>query len=159
MHGRGAPWEKIRIVQELAAAYDLVLWVDADAAFVDISMDIAQCLGRRDLMALCGHRTPEGAVIPNTGIWVLRSGRRTDRFLEDVWNATEFLDHKWWENSAVIDRLGFEVGPPCVVRKLTPMVDGPRSWAPSGTALRPTRRRTRASCTSRPCPMTSAWRD
>lgn len=120
-HGRGPAWESIAIIQELQTRYDLVLWVDADAAVVDASVDIASLLGRRDLMALVGHNTPEGDVIPNLGVWLLRSNRKTRRFLEDVWSATEFLEHKWLENAAVIDRLGFEVGPPVRLRRLTSM--------------------------------------
>jgi hypothetical protein len=120
-HGRGPAWESIRIIQDLLAHYDLVLWIDADAAVVDASVDIASLLGRRDLMALSAHNTPEGAVVPNLGVWLLRASHETQRFLDDVWNATEFLDHKWMENGAVIDRLGYEVGPPVRLRALSPM--------------------------------------
>src|SRR5215212_7978959 len=40
--GRPAAWSKIALVRELLEHYDEVLWVDADAIFLDISEDIAE---------------------------------------------------------------------------------------------------------------------
>ncbi len=34
--GRPAPWAKIRLVSSLLEEYEWVLWIDADAAFVDL---------------------------------------------------------------------------------------------------------------------------
>ena len=40
-------WNKLLLAAELLGRYDLVLWVDADAAIVDPTVDIADELGRR----------------------------------------------------------------------------------------------------------------
>jgi len=110
--GRPPAWDKILLIQELLTRFELVLWIDADAAVVDPSVDIAGMLGRRDLMALVAHSTPEGDVpIANCGVWLLRNHRMTRRFLDDVWAKTEYVDHKWWENAAVLDLLGYELEP------------------------------------------------
>lgn len=107
---RAPAWSKIVLLRELLGRYDLVLWIDADAAIVDPSVDVAAALGRRDLMGLVAHEY-DGMRVPNTGVWLLRSSRPVQRFLERVWARTEYLDHDWWENAAVIDELGFSVEP------------------------------------------------
>ena len=38
-HGRPPAWAKIPFMQRLQTRYDLVLWIDADALFVDVSDD------------------------------------------------------------------------------------------------------------------------
>ena len=71
------------------------MWVDADAAIVDPTLDIADELGDRDLMGVVAHRY-DGQEIPNCGVWVLRRHRRVRAFLDRVWKRTEFVDHDWW---------------------------------------------------------------
>jgi hypothetical protein len=38
--GRPVPWAKVRLVRDLLDAYDWVFWVDADATFVDLEVDV-----------------------------------------------------------------------------------------------------------------------
>ena len=110
--GRPASWARIPLLQSLLPRFDVVLWIDADAAVVDLSADIADRLGPDDLMGMVAHITPESPdPIPNCGVWVLRSGPGTDRLLADVWDATRFTDHKWWENAAVMEMLGYSLDP------------------------------------------------
>lgn len=110
--GRPPAWAKVVLVRELLDRYDVVLWIDADAAVTDASADIAELLGPRDLMALVAHTTPEGDdPIPNCGVWLLRSHRATRRFLDRVWASTAYVEHRWWENAAVLDLLGYELEP------------------------------------------------
>lgn len=120
--GRPVSWSKIRLIETLLAKYDLVLWIDADAAVIDPLIDVATLLDRRELMGLVTHATPEGDDrIPNCGVWLLRRHRKTRRFLEDVWGATAYIDHKWWENAAVLDLLGYELEPSVRLVRSTPM--------------------------------------
>ncbi|MEP6623532.1 MAG: hypothetical protein ABJC79_03755 [Acidimicrobiia bacterium] len=107
---RAPAWNKIVLLRDLVARYDLVLWIDADAAIVDPTVDIADSLGRRDLMGLVAHEY-DGMRVPNTGVWLLRRNRSVQKFLARVWDRTEYLDHDWWENAAVIRELGFTVEP------------------------------------------------
>ena len=48
------------------------------------TLDIADELGRRDLMGLVAHEY-EGQTIPNCGVWVLRRSRPVLRFLDAIW--------------------------------------------------------------------------
>jgi hypothetical protein len=114
---RPPPWSKIPLILGLFERYDLVLWLDADSAIVDPTADIASELGPRHLMGLVAHEY-DGQVVPNSGVWVLRRHRSVRRLLDRMWNRTEYFDHDWWENAALIHELGFSVEPPVrVVRR------------------------------------------
>ena len=108
---RPASWSKVPLLLDLLAKYDIALWVDADAAFADVSTDIVGSLGRRDLMGLVAHRTPAGDSIPNCGVWVLRRSWWIRLFLKRVWRSTAYVEHRWWENAAVLTFLGYEIEP------------------------------------------------
>ncbi len=107
---RPASWNKIPLFLDLLTRYDLVVWVDADAAIVDPTDDIADALDDRDLMALVAHEY-DGQIVPNCGVWVLRRDRAVRRILEKVWTHTEYLHHEWWENAALLVELGYSIEP------------------------------------------------
>lgn len=117
--GRPLSWARVPLVADLLRRYDLVLWIDADAAIVDGSVDIADELGPRDVMGMVRHRTPEGDAIPNGGVWVLRRSRLTALTLRRMWRSTQFTDHKWWENAAVLRLLGYTTEAPVTLGRPT----------------------------------------
>ncbi|MDA8343115.1 MAG: hypothetical protein M0007_12940 [Actinomycetota bacterium] len=142
--GRPPAWAKVLLIRQQLDRYDLVLWIDADAAVTDPSVDIADLLGRRDLMALVAHTTPEGDdPIPNCGVWLLRSHRATRRFLDRVWDSTAYVEHRWWENAAVLDLLGYELEPrvrlvdPSPMFRHTRLLDTEWNSIPGDAAPRP----------------------
>jgi hypothetical protein len=107
---RPPAWSKIRLIGEALDRYDLVVWVDADAAIVDPTLDVADELGRRDLMGLVAHEY-DGQVVPNCGVWVVRRHRRVRELLDAVWAHDELVEHKWWENAALLLELGYTIEP------------------------------------------------
>lgn len=107
---RPASWSKVLLVQELLRSYDIVFCIDADAAIIDPSRDIVDDLRDDALIGLVAHEY-DGQRIPNCGVWVLRRNRTTSRFLAKVWRQKQYLDHKWWENAAVLDLLGYRLEP------------------------------------------------
>jgi hypothetical protein len=112
---RPASWSKVALVRELITTYDVVFWVDADAAIVDVSRDVLDDIPDAKLLALVRHRY-DSLDVPNCGVMVLRSGRRTRRFLDRVWASTQYVDHEWWENAAVLSLMGFQLEPCRLVR-------------------------------------------
>jgi hypothetical protein len=103
---RPAPWSKIPILRELLERYETVVWLDSDLVIVDPRDD----LPRPGFMALVEHTTKEGRM-PNSGVWVLRSGEATRRFLDEVWAQDDLVDHQWWENAAICRLLGYTLDP------------------------------------------------
>ncbi len=107
---RHPAWSKVRVILDALDRYDLVFWVDADAAIVDASRDVADELASHSLLGLVAHEY-EGQQIPNCGVMVVRRDRRTRRLFEAIWEQTDLLDHKWWENAAMLRLLGYELEP------------------------------------------------
>ena len=105
---RPASWSKIRLVRELLATHRVVVWVDADTVVVDGRADLASRVNRRRPLAMVAH-TYGGQSVPNLGIFAMRSGHRTKALLDRIWTMTEYVDHKWWENAALLDLLGYDI--------------------------------------------------
>jgi hypothetical protein len=108
---RPPAWSKIALVRQLLERYDEVLWVDADAIFLDISKDIAELVHSDKDLYLVEHvyEQDESWRSANTGVFLVRSTRWARRFLDRVWAAEQYIDHPWWENAAVLDLLGYEL--------------------------------------------------
>jgi hypothetical protein len=107
---RPAPWSKIALLRELADTHDLLLWLDADLVIVDRSLDIATELEEGRFLYLAEHATGEGRM-PNSGVMMLRGGRETIAFLDDVYAQEDLINHRWWENAAICRLLGYELDP------------------------------------------------
>lgn len=110
--GRPLAWAKVGLLRHLLGVYDLVVWIDADAIVVDLSSDIADDLPADAFQAMVS--TDGGPLIgpsPNAGVWVLRACDRAHQFLNEVWNSVEYIDHKLWDNAAVLHLLGYTVEP------------------------------------------------
>ncbi len=106
---RPAAWGKIELIRNLLAFYDLVLWIDADAIFVNTSGgDIADEIESNKLIYLVQHRIA-GEKIPNTGVLMLLKSSISLKLLDDIWKATQFIEHPWWENAALIYLLGYKI--------------------------------------------------
>jgi hypothetical protein len=109
--GRPPAWSKIALVRELLEEYEEVLWVDADAIFLDISKDIAELVRPGKDLYLVEHlyEQDESWRSANTGVFLVRSTPWARQFLDRVWAAEQYVDHPWWENAAVLDLLGYEL--------------------------------------------------
>jgi hypothetical protein len=105
-HERPGQWNKILLLRELVDRYDLVLWIDADAVIVDPSKDIADELEDWRFLYLVEHSYGRFQV-PNTGVVLLRSGERAKELLDELWNDTDFINHRWHEQAALMLRLGY----------------------------------------------------
>lgn len=108
---RPAPWSKIPLLRDLVQRYELVVWIDADAVIVDGSIDIADELLPGRFLYLVEH-TVGTEQRPNTGVMMLRGGDTAVRFLDSVWAQERYRTHRWWENAAVCELLGYSVDPP-----------------------------------------------
>lgn len=107
---RPAPWAKVPLLLELLEEYEVVLWVDADAIIMDDTVDVAAEVRPDKWMYLARNTTSEG-LVPNTGVWMFTRGPAARDFLEAVYAHEGCIDHRWWENAAVIDLLGYRFDP------------------------------------------------
>ena len=109
--GRPPAWGKVVLLRKLLDSYDRVVWVDSDAVIVNPSADIFVGLSRWTPLGLVVHRYG-GLEVPNAGVMAILSCRWAKRFLDRVWAAERFVNHKWWDNAAVIELLGYDVSSP-----------------------------------------------
>lgn len=107
---RPAPWSKVVLLRSLAESYDLLLWLDADLVIVDRSLDIASELEEGRFLYLAEHATREGRM-PNSGVMLMRGGKETVDFLDDVYAQEDLINHRWWENAAICRLLGYQLDP------------------------------------------------
>jgi hypothetical protein len=116
---RPPSWSKVVALHELAGEFERVIWIDVDAVVVDGRVDLADELRGGRNLAMAVHRY-DGNAVPNAGVLVLRGGRWTRRFLEQVWACTELVHHRWWENAAMLKLLGHSLSEPVRRESVTP---------------------------------------
>jgi hypothetical protein len=118
--GRPPAWAKVRfLIDEIRKGeHEFLLWIDADACFVRGDADILSCVRPEKDLFLVNHRVNGGMLTnfpgvhayferPNTGLILARSSRWSLEFLERVWNKTEYMNHPWWENAALMAEIGY----------------------------------------------------
>lgn len=106
--GRPPSWAKVLLMKRLLNEYDEVLWIDADAIILRNDRDISDEVppDAWQAFAMCpGWRT--GPIL-NCGVWLIRSTDKAKSFLDLVWSAEHRIEHRWWEQMAVLDLLGFD---------------------------------------------------
>lgn len=117
---RPPAWYKIKIlINEIGREnIDWVLWVDADAIFKNFKINVMDYVDQKLDIHMVKHRCPVGplkgadglwlyAERPNTGVMVVKKSDWSARQLDKIWNATQYLNHKWWEQAAVHDLMGY----------------------------------------------------
>lgn len=111
-----ASWYKVPLISRLLNRHDGVLWVDADATFIDVDTDVRDVI-KGDWNWVV-HRLPEGD-IPNCGVLALRNKPKVHAFLRAIWDLrTVYAQHPWWEQAAAMDLTGTHPGlPPMVAPK------------------------------------------
>jgi hypothetical protein len=108
---RPAAWDKIALLRELVDDYAFVCWIDADALVLDAAPDIATACRAGRFVHLVEHRIDDQRV-PNSGVVALTDASRARRFLDSVWSRRQYIHHRWWENAAMLDVLGYRVDEP-----------------------------------------------
>jgi glycosyl transferase family (putative galactosyltransferase) len=109
-------WERIPLIQGLLGRYDEVLYVDADAIFVDVSRDIFEALVPDRAFGFVMH-VNEGNMLPNAGVLAVRAHRPALDLLDAIWGSRDsYKEHPWQEQMALCELLGFAALPTKVMR-------------------------------------------
>lgn len=110
--GRPPSWGKVAQLRRALGSYDFALWIDADAIIVDGSVDIEAVMPPSSYQAFVvmpiGH-SGEGGLSPCLGVWALRACDQAKRFLAEVWDQDDLIDHVWWEQAALMRLLGWRM--------------------------------------------------
>jgi hypothetical protein len=127
--GRPPSWAKVLLVRRLLDSYDEVLWLDSDMVVVDDSIDLATLVPQDAFQAMVAVREHDGGIMPNAGLWFLRSCATTREFLGAVWERDNSDKDALWENLAILQLLGYTTTRPFRLNE-------PTMWA-AGTHLLP----------------------
>ena len=105
---RPMAWVKIYLARRLfAEGYDHIFWVDADARICRFDEDIRDHLDlEHNFYFVREEFHDHGRTRLNSGVFLMRKSELTDRFLEAVLNRTEFTNHVWWEQAALLAEFG-----------------------------------------------------
>ena len=98
---RSFSWSKIPLMQKYLSQYDFLVWMDADVLVMnpEIRFETFINMMKPSSFMFIGHDLND----LNMGVFVIRNCPLAHDFPTDVWNKTEYLNHIWWEQAAVID--------------------------------------------------------
>jgi hypothetical protein len=121
LSSRAPEWDKVRALEllldipEARERYDFVLWIDADAAFQDLSTALCDVM-RENMSAgidmlfsddapnrLAYDRAP--GVHPNTGVFVVRNSPWPRGFLRLWWQSPMGMEHRKFHEQGVLAEL------------------------------------------------------
>jgi len=107
---RHPAWHRVQYIPALfKKGYEYVLWLDADALFARYDVDIRTVINGISDLYLVQHDHPDfrPTAVPNTGVMLIRNSAWSVDLFNTVWRMTQYLDHPWWENAALIELLGY----------------------------------------------------
>jgi hypothetical protein len=107
---RPASWIKLPHIDDcFQKGSDYVFWIDTDATIVNQKIKLESFIkpGKQFYYA-------RNFVDINAGVFMMQNTLEMRKFLRDLWNRTEFLNHPWWENTAMMAAL-FEGNPPASI--------------------------------------------
>lgn len=94
---RPPAWYKIKVILDLLKTYDgYIVWMDADSVIHNNDTSIGSYLDENKLYIVKDFNQI------NTGFFIVKTCQETIDFFEKVWSLTEYIDHIWWEQAAII---------------------------------------------------------
>lgn len=102
-YNRPTSWLKVPIIKHLLEnGYDLVQWIDCDVIINRFDKDINESfITSTCVQSLVNHYDLYEGIVPNCGIWSLKQAAIP--LLDAIWNKTDYINHKWWEQGANIN--------------------------------------------------------
>jgi hypothetical protein len=105
-HARPHSWLRLPLLSSLLRDFDEVLWLGADVVIVDGTQDIADGVPAEAWGAMVAHHV-DGEDVPNMDVMLLR--RPLAPWLREAWNLTQYIQHPWWEQAALMDLMGYDM--------------------------------------------------
>jgi hypothetical protein len=99
---RPSPWYKIELLKKYFQKdpdneSEYILWIDCDAIILNTNFDLLSCVKTNKFLYIS-----KDVNAINSGVMLIKKNKYMYDFLTEVWNKTEFIDHIWWENAAII---------------------------------------------------------
>lgn len=96
---RPIAWSKILLIKKYLPMYDYVFWIDADAIILNFEHRLEDKIFLLNGKDIC-ITTVFGMI--NTGVILLKNTENSMRFVNLVYDQTQFLEDGNWEQTAII---------------------------------------------------------
>lgn len=113
-------WYKIPLLIDMLGSYDTAVFIGSDLVVVDGREDFAPLVPEDAWQAMVRHNTGDGDV-PNDDMWLCR--RPMLPYLEKIWTMTQWLNHGWWEQAALLELMGYHVIQPTHLEQATELYE------------------------------------
>lgn len=99
---RPPAWSKVLLILQLlnSTSYKWIFWIDADALFMNFAQPLEDLIDEQFDFILTRDFNNL-----NSGVFFLRNCDWSVQFLHDVYSQTQYINHMWWENMAIIVEL------------------------------------------------------
>jgi hypothetical protein len=101
---RPLPWQKILAIKDVLSKYDWVFWADADAIIMNKDVTLESFIDAHENASFILTYDYYSNCV-NTGHFLLKNCEWSFAFLDEVYSRTEFINHSYWEQGAVIQIL------------------------------------------------------
>jgi hypothetical protein len=98
---------KIFLIFNLLKYYELVMWIDSDAIFVDFTTDIRDELKTDHLVYMAAHNR-RNPLFPNSGVIVVKRDPLSIELLQQVWKHRRRKGEFWWDQQGFLKCLGYK---------------------------------------------------
>ena len=99
--GRPNQWLKLAAIKCILESYDIVQWVDSDIVINKFDIDINEDFQHStQTQAFVIHQDKYEGQVPNMGVWSMKHSAL--EALDNIWNQTDCIHHRWWEQGANI---------------------------------------------------------
>lgn len=105
-YSRPISWLKVPIIKNLLYDFDYVLWIDCDVIITNKAPDIFKYTDKLVSQMFVIHRDLHEGFVPNCGVWLVSNNNI--EFLDQIWNQSQYINHHWWEQMAVIDLMNWK---------------------------------------------------
>jgi len=110
----------IMILDLFERGYEYVMWVDADAIFIDYEQDILKEIDEGKDLYLVKHNY-KGTEIANTGVMLIKNSMWSFHLLRDIvikYREGKMKKHAWFENGLLNEAIGYYWMPKNFILKL-----------------------------------------
>ena len=96
---RHPAWSKIKAIQKHINNYDWIMWIDADAIFLNQNIKIESLLDEEYNVIISKDVWKN----INSGAFLIKGKTEwSSYFLSEVYNQIQFIDHDWWEQASIM---------------------------------------------------------
>lgn len=98
-YSRPVSWYKVeKLLDHINEGTEFSLWLDTDTVIINSDFTLESIISEDKFIYISKDMNNI-----NAGVMMIKNNDYSYSFFEKVWNSTQFLYNKWWEQAAMID--------------------------------------------------------